>query len=137
MDCRTIETCNLKRKLGFTKYEVINTKEQTILGVRKEVSKGENMRTQYSILGYKIDLFLHDCKLAIEVNEVGHSNKNIDYEIKRRKAIEKYLDSKWVRINPDEQYELIFLKLYIKYTDALINHLKNDQQKRFQKDYQN
>ena len=111
MDCRTIETCNPERKLGFNKHEVINTKEQTILGARKEVSEGENMQTQYSILGYKIDLYFHDCKLAIEVNEVGHSDKNIHYEIKRQKAIEKYLDCKWIRINPDEQYELIFLKL--------------------------
>ena len=29
--------------------------------------EGENMQTQYSVLGYKIDLYFHDYKLATEV----------------------------------------------------------------------
>ena len=29
MDCRTDETCSLKRDLGFNLHDVINTKEQT------------------------------------------------------------------------------------------------------------
>ena len=31
MDCRTDESCNLKRNLGFRLHDVINTKEQTVL----------------------------------------------------------------------------------------------------------
>ena len=30
MDCRTDESCNLKIKLGFKLYDVINAKEQTV-----------------------------------------------------------------------------------------------------------
>ena len=51
----------------------------------------ENMQTQYNVLGYRIDLYYHDYKLAIEIDNNGHSNRNIDYEIKRQKAIEQEL----------------------------------------------
>ena len=42
------------------------------------------MQTQYSALGYKIDLYFHKCKLAIEVDELGHHDINIDYEIQEQ-----------------------------------------------------
>ena len=47
--------------------------------------EGENMLTQYSVLGYKIDLYFHDYKLAIEVDKNGHKDRNVDHEIKRQK----------------------------------------------------
>ena len=37
----------------------------------------ENMQTQY-VLGYRIDLYFHDYKLAVENDENGHSSRNID-----------------------------------------------------------
>ena len=51
----------------------------------------ENMQAQQNILGYRIDLYFHDYKLAIEIDENGHSDRNIDYTIKRQKAIEQEL----------------------------------------------
>ena len=36
----------------------------------------ENMQTQYSVLSYRINLRFHDYKLAIEIDQNGHSNKN-------------------------------------------------------------
>ena len=59
------------------------------------------MQTQYSILGYKIDLYFHGYKLAIEVDELGHADKNFNDEIKRQKALEKELNCVFIRINPD------------------------------------
>ena len=55
MDCRTDESCNLKRKLGFNLHDVINTKEQTVLKSLKDAFEGEDMKTQYSVLGCRID----------------------------------------------------------------------------------
>ena len=40
--------------------------------------QGENMQTQYSVLGYKIAFYFHDYKLAIEVDEKSHKDRNID-----------------------------------------------------------
>ena len=68
MDCRTDELCNLKRKLGFSLRDVINTKEQTVINSIKNASEGEDMQTQYTDLGYRIDLYFHKYKLAIEVD---------------------------------------------------------------------
>ena len=37
----------------------------------KDVFEGENMQTKYSVLGYKIDLYYHEYKMAIEVDELS------------------------------------------------------------------
>ena len=56
-----------------------------------DVFEGENMQTQYYVLGYQIDLYFHNYKPAIEVNEINHCYIRIDNEIKRQKVLEKRL----------------------------------------------
>ena len=80
---------------------MMNTKEQTVLESIKDAFEGENMQAQYSILGYRIYLYFHDYRLAIEVDELGYNDRNSDDEVERQKAIEKELDCKFIRINPD------------------------------------
>ena len=99
MDCRTDESCNLKRNLGFTLHDVINTKEQTVINSIKDAFEGENMQTQYTVLNYRIDLYFHKYKLAIEIDELGHNDRNIDYEIQRQRALERKLNRVFIRIN--------------------------------------
>ena len=91
MDCRTDKSCNLKRNLGFTLHDVINTKEQTVINSIKDAFEGEDMQTQYSVLGYRIDLYFHKHKLAIKVDELAHADRNLRNEIKRQKVPEKEL----------------------------------------------
>ena len=67
--------------LGFKQYDVILTKEQSMPTKIKSLLGRENMQTQYSLLGIRVDLYFHDYELAIEIGENGHSDKNIDYEI--------------------------------------------------------
>ena len=55
------------------------------------------------MLGYRIDLYFHDYKLAIEIDENGHSNRNIDYEIKRQKATEQELSCEFIITDPDKE----------------------------------
>ena len=50
------------------------------------------MQTWYSVLDYRIDLCFHKYKLAIEVDELGHADRNLSNEIERQKALEKELD---------------------------------------------
>ena len=57
----------------------------------KEVFEGENIQTEYSVLDFRVDLYFHKYKLAIEVDEFNHSDKDFDYELTRQKAIEKKL----------------------------------------------
>ena len=101
MNSRTDESYKSKKRLGFTLHDVINTKEQTVISTIKDIFEGENMQTQYSVLGYRIDLYFHKYKLAIEVGELGHNDRNIDHEIQRQRALERELDCVFIRIDLD------------------------------------
>ena len=61
------------------------------------------MQAQYSVLGYRIDLYFYDNKLAVEIDENGHSDRNIQYQIERQKAIEQELGCKFIRIDPGKE----------------------------------
>ena len=89
MDCRTDESCNLKRNLGFRLHDVINTKEQTVLKSIKYAFEGQDMQTRCSVLGYRIELYFHKHKLVIEVHELGHADRNLSNENEREEALEK------------------------------------------------
>ena len=41
--------------------------------------------------------------MEIEIDENGNSNRNIDYEIKRRKVTDQELSSSFIKINPDKE----------------------------------
>ena len=70
--------------------------------------EGENIQTQYNGLSYRIDLYFHDYKLKIEIDENGHSDRNVNHEIKRQKAIEQKLGYKFLRIDPDkEEFDIV------------------------------
>ena len=43
MNCRTDESCSLKRNFGFNLHDVINTKEQTVLRSIKDAFQGEDL----------------------------------------------------------------------------------------------
>ena len=68
---------------------MINTKEQTVINSIKDMLEGENIQTQYSVLGYRIDLYCHEYKLVIEVHELGDTN--FYNETERQKALVVYL----------------------------------------------
>ena len=50
-------------------------------------------------------------KLAIEVDEQGHNARDMDYEIRRQKAIEKELGCDFIRINPAEENFIFFVEI--------------------------
>ena len=76
MDCRTTLAHRFRTRLGFKQYDVILTKQQSVLTKIMNSFEGENMETQNSILSYKIDLYFHDYKFAVEIDKNGHSDRN-------------------------------------------------------------
>ena len=60
MDCRTTSAYKLRSRLGFKQYDVILTKEQSVLTKIMSSFERENMQTQYNVSGYRIDLYFHD-----------------------------------------------------------------------------
>ena len=91
------------------------------------------MQTQYSVLGYRTDLYFHKYRLAIEVDELGHTDRNLSNEIERQKALEEELNCVIIRINPDEIDYNIFREIN-KINDTLINQPKIDWLMIFQND---
>ena len=88
MICRTTSAHKFRTRLEFKRYDITLTKEQWLLTRIMSSFEKKNMQTQYDVLGYRIDLHFHDYKLAIEIDENGCSGRNINYQIKRQKAIE-------------------------------------------------
>ena len=76
-----------RTRLGFKQHNVILTKEQSVLMKGKSSFEGENIQMQYSVLGYRIDLYFRDYKFAKEIDENGQNDRNNDCEIKRQKVI--------------------------------------------------
>ena len=65
------------------------------------------------ILSYRMDLYFY------EINENGHIDRNIDYEIKRQKEIEQELGCKFIKIDPDKEDFDIF-----KAVNEIFRHIK-------------
>ena len=124
MDCRTDESCNLKRNLWFRLHDVINTKEQTVTNSIKDAFEEENMQTQYIVLIYRIDLYFRKYKLAIEADELSHNDINIDYEVQRQKTLERKLNWVFIRINPDAIDLNIFTEI-----NKIHRHIKKSSKK--------
>ena len=103
MDCRTTSALKFRTRLWFKQYDAILTKEQSVLTKIMSSFEGENMQTQYNVLSYRIDLYFHDDKLAMEIDQNGHSHRNTDYEIKRQKAVEQEPGCTFIRIDPDKE----------------------------------
>ena len=124
MDCRADESCNFKRNVGFRLHDVIDTKEQTVINSIKDAFEGENMQTQYTVLGYRIDLYFHKYKLVTEVDKLGHNDRNIDYEIQRQKALEREFNCVFIRSNPDAVDFNIFREI-----NKIHRHIKKSSKK--------
>ena len=120
MDCRTDESFNLKKDLGFRLHNVINTKEQTVLKSITDSFEGEDLQTQYSVLGYRIDHYFYKHKLAIEVDELGHADRNLSNDIDTQKVLEKELDCVFITINSNGKNFNIFKQI-----NKIHRHIKN------------
>ena len=84
------------------------SKEQDTLSCITQAFKGEHFVHQFSINKYRIDLYFPFHKLAIECDEFNHKDRDIAYEVKRQKDIEKSLGCIFIRYNPDSKEFNIF-----------------------------
>ena len=67
MHCRitSLKSIEFKNRLGFNQHDITLTKEQSVLKSVMDAFEGENMQTQYSVLGYRINPRFHEYKHAI------------------------------------------------------------------------
>ena len=105
-----IKMIDIQKKLDVKNIHDLVDKEMlesiglksTVLESIKDVFEGEDMQTQYSVIGYRVGVCFYEYKLPMEVDELGHNDRNIDYEIQRERVIEKQLGCVFIRVNPDE-----------------------------------
>ena len=98
----------------------MNVTEKATLDSIKNVFEGEN----YRVLGYETDIYFHDYKLAVEIDEYDHEDRGIGCEIERQKALEKELGCKFIRINPDKENFNVF-----KTINEIFRHIKESNKK--------
>ena len=82
------------------------------------------MQGQYNFLSCRIDLYFQNYKLAIEIDENGHIDRNIDYEINWQKVIEEEVGCKFIRIDPDKEEFDIFRAI-----NEMIRYIKRSTKK--------
>ena len=74
-------TNSYKRNHEFHRIQRTVRKRYRLSHVQ-EAFKGEEMIEQYHVDGYRIDLYFPEYKLAIECDEFGHRDRDLEYEIK-------------------------------------------------------
>ena len=75
--------------------------EASTLYTKQKVFEGISMKQEFSIGFYRIVLCFPEHKLAIDCDEHGHKDRDINYEIRRQTFIEDQLNCKFIRYNPD------------------------------------
>ena len=83
MSCRVSapKTIKFRSELGFEQSYIALTKEQSVISKIMKLFAKEKILLQHSVLDNKIDLHFPKHKLAVEVDEKGHT----DRDIKKRK----------------------------------------------------
>ena len=116
-NCRGVKDCNddidkeekkKRRKnfrilLGFKEYDIFLTKETSVLNKITTVFLRKKIIIQYSVLDYKIDAYFPKHKLAIETDELGHADRDINKETFRENRKKQELQCEFIKINPDEE----------------------------------
>ena len=104
---------NFRLLLGFAKHDLFLTKEQSIINKlleafsREEISLQhfvlrEEISLQRFVLGYKIDAYFVKYKLAVEIDEHNHEQRDNEKELMRENKIKQKLGCKFIRIYPDD-----------------------------------
>ena len=86
-------------------------KEESVKTKLKKTFSNKKILSQLSVLSYQIDFYFPMHKLAIEVDEKGHTDRNERKENERGKKIKKELGCKFITINPDVENYYIFVEI--------------------------
>ena len=79
------EIDDFRCKLGFKLHDITMSKEESVTIKIIKAFSNEKILLQHPVLNYQIDLYFPEHKLAIEVDEKGHT----DRDEKKRKMKEK------------------------------------------------
>ena len=66
---------------------------------------------------FRIDIYFTEYSLAVEIDEKGHTDRDLEFEEKRQEALEKKLHCEFIRINTsrenyDADYEASGIQMF-------------------------
>ena len=69
---------------------------------------------------FRIDIYFTKYFLAVEIGEKGHTDRGLEFEQKRQKALEKKLNCTFIRTKTSKKNMMQTIKL-VKYKRLLVN----------------
>ena len=78
-----------KSKFGVNQHDKVLRKQQSLRLRLKKLFPNENIIQQYLALNYRTDFTFIKHMLIVEIDEKGHVKRDLDYEQKRQKELEK------------------------------------------------
>ena len=124
-NCRGVKKCksNTRRKdeekqrqnfrcvLDFKENDLFFTKEQSVLNKTLEAFSKYEISLKHSVLEYKIDAYFVKYKLAVEIDENRHADRDSEKEKIRESKIRQKLGCTFISINPDSEKYSIFTEI--------------------------
>ena len=93
--------------------------------------QADEIRCKYIL--FRIHIYFSERFLAVEIDEKGHTDRDIIFEEKRQKALEKKLGCKFIRINTSNVKNGYDLDYEVGNIEAFIDELKNQKIKKLEK----
>ena len=82
---------------------------------------------------FRIDVYFNKFLLAVEIDEKGHTDRDLIFEEKRQKALEKKLGCKFIRINTSNAKNGYDLDYEVGNVQTFIDEFKNKKIKKLEK----
>ena len=67
--------------------EIVTCDEQNIVKILYDKFEGETIINRYSIKNKRLDAYLFECKIGIEIDEYNYKFRNFNYEESRTKMM--------------------------------------------------
>ena len=96
----------------------------------KKIQVDKN-RCKYILFG--IDVYFNKFLLAVEIDEIGDTDRDLIFEKRRQKALEKKLGCKFIRINTSNAKNGYDLDYEVGNIEAFIHEFKNKKIKELEK----
>ena len=100
------------------------------MNIMKKIQADEN-GCKYIL--FRIDIYFSECFLAVEIDEKGHTDRDIIFEEKRQKALEKKLGCKFIKINTSNAKKVYDLDYKDGNIEPIIDEFKKKRSKRTRK----
>ena len=97
------KAANFLANEGIEKKHKITHESHYIEIIKEAINNLTPAIKQYSVDGYRIDLYLPELKLAIECDEQGHKNYNIFRHELRQKHLEQKMNCQFIRFDPHKE----------------------------------